>query len=71
MEQSPFWEVNGSLDSQEIPVILWSPKVHYRIHKNLSHVPILRQLSPVHTFPSHFLKIHFKIILPPNSVILT
>ena len=71
MEQSPSREVNGSLASQEIPFILWSPKVHYRIRKKLSHIPILSQLSPVHSFPSYFLKIHFKIIFPPNSVILT
>jgi len=33
MEQSPSWEANWSAASQEIPHILWNPKVHYSIHK--------------------------------------
>jgi hypothetical protein len=33
MEQSPSWEGNWFEASQEIPRIIWNPKVHYRIHK--------------------------------------
>ena len=29
MEQSPSWEANRFLASQEIPSILWNPKVYY------------------------------------------
>ena len=44
MEQSIFWETNLFSASQEIPCILWKPKVHYHIYKHPPPVPILIQI---------------------------
>ena len=65
MKQSSSWEANSSLASQEIPQILWKPKVCYNIHKHLPPFPILKLINPIRACLFHFLKIHFKIILPP------
>jgi hypothetical protein len=48
MKQGPFWEANSFSASQEIPHILWNPKVHYRIQKIPQPVPIQSQIDPVH-----------------------
>ena len=70
MEQSPSWEANRFSASQEIPPILWNPKVHYGIHKCPPTLPILSLLDPVHTPISYFPKIHLSIVIPsrPRSL---
>jgi hypothetical protein len=67
MEQSPSWEANRSSASQEILCILWSPKIHYHVHKSLPPVPIFSQTNPIPVLPFHFLKTHFNIIIPSKS----
>jgi len=64
MQQSRSWEANWYSASQEIPCILWNPKVRYRIQKRRPPEPILSQLDPFHTPIFYFLNIHLNIIFP-------
>jgi len=64
MQQNPSSENNRSSVSQKIPQIFLTRMVYYCIHNSLPTVPILGQVNPVCSLPSHFLKIHFNSILP-------
>jgi hypothetical protein len=59
MELSPSREGVDFADTEELPRILWNPKVHYRVHKS----PILNQTNPINTTSSYLSKIHINIII--------
>jgi len=66
MGQSPSWEANRFPASQEIPLILWSPKVHYRFH-NRPPLSVCSARSIQFMSTCHFLKVHCNITLPSTS----
>jgi hypothetical protein len=74
MEQRPSWEANSFSASQEIPRILWNPKVHYRIYKSPPPVLILNQLNSVHApIPTSsrsilILSCHLRLGLPSSHL---
>jgi hypothetical protein len=62
MELSPSWEAANCAATQELPSILWNPKVHYRVHKS---PPLV--ISWAKWISSYLSKIHFNIVHAPTS----
>lgn len=56
------WESNR-LSSSQIPLVLYNPKVHYRVFKSPPLVPTLSHLDSPH-LPTSFFTIRSNIILP-------
>jgi hypothetical protein len=56
-------EATSCAVTQELPKILWNPKVHCRADKGPSLVTILSQTNSVHTTPFYLSKIHLIHIL--------
>jgi hypothetical protein len=64
LERSPSSEAANCAATQELPSILWNPKVHYRVHKSTPLVATPRQISPIHTIASYLSKIYFLSLRP-------
>ena len=64
MKLSPSSEATNFAATQELPSVLWKPKVHYCVDKRPPLVPIMSQIFSVHTIPSYLSKNHFNIVHP-------
>jgi hypothetical protein len=68
-ELSPSWGTANCAATQNLPSILWNPKVQYRVHKSPPLFPILSHINPIHTIPSYLrsiliLSTHLRLGLP-------
>jgi hypothetical protein len=55
-ELSPSWGAANFAAPQELPSILWNPKVQYRVYKSPPLVPVLSHIHPIHCIPSYLSK---------------
>jgi hypothetical protein len=64
-ELSPSWGAANYAAPQELPSILWNPKVQYRVHNSRPLVPIPSHINQIHSIPSYL--IHLDTVHPPTS----
>jgi hypothetical protein len=64
---SPSWEDTNCAATQELPSILWNPKVQYRFHNSPPLVSILGNINLLDTIPPYTSKISFNIVDRPTS----
>jgi hypothetical protein len=62
MELSSSCKAASRSATQEYPKSSGNPRIHCRVHKSPLLVPMMSQISPVHTIPSYLSKIDFNII---------
>jgi hypothetical protein len=62
MELSSSSEAANFIATQEIPNILWNPKVHCRGHKSPPLAPTLSHINPLYTTQTNLPNIYFSII---------
>jgi hypothetical protein len=73
MELSPSWEASSCAATQELPNILWNPKVHYRVHKSPHVVHNLSQINqsippyPISLSYILILSTHLRVGLPSGA----
>jgi hypothetical protein len=67
MELSSSSEAAKYAATQELPCVLWNPKVYNRVHKSPPLVPILSQINQIHTISFYLSKFHFNIVHSPTS----
>ena len=49
---------------KKFPEFYGIPLAHYRRHKSLPHVYVLRHSNPLHPFPAIYFNIHFNVTVP-------
>jgi hypothetical protein len=64
IELNPSRKTTSCGATQEHTNILRIPKFHYGFRKSAPLVPILSEISPVHTTQSYLSKVYFSIIRP-------
>jgi hypothetical protein len=69
MELGPSLEVANCVATQELPSILWNPKVHYFVHKSPPPAPFLSKIDPVHISLSYLSIVYFNNCLPTYALV--